>query len=391
MTEQIKHDGIGINKKEKRKKTLSYFIIFLLLMAFVTTLYWFFFIRGYEKTEDAYVAGNQVMISSQVNGNVAKIKVENMDFVHVGDVLLELDDTDLKLNFEQAQDTLASTVRQIEQLGFTVKQLQAILNAKSTALSKAKGDLQRREQLAKTGSIDKETLQHAKEAVAIAQADWEATQNQLAANQALLKDLPLREQPEVKKAVSALKLAWLNLQRCKIMSPVEGYVARRNVQVGQKVAVGSPLMAVISSQQMWVDANFKETQLKKMRIGQPVKLTFDFYGDDIEFEGKVSGIEMGTGSAFSILPAQNATGNWIKVVQRVPVRIVLDAEQIKQYPLRLGLSAIAEVNVNNEEGKTLRDSRADEVLYQTTVLDYDFSPVNQLVEEIIQANTHLGE
>lgn len=373
---------------KKRKKALAYFVTILLILAVIAGLYWFFFVRNYEETEDAYVAGNQVMISAQVSGNVRQIKVDNMDFVHAGDVLLVLDDTDLKLNFAQAQDNLASAVRQIEQLGFTVKQLQAILNAKLTALNKAKGDLQRREQLAKTGSIDKESLQHAKEAVALAEADWQATQNQLAANQALLKGLPLREQPEVKKAVSALTLAWLNLQRSQVLSPVEGYVARRSVQVGQKVAAGSPLMAVVSTQQMWLDANFKETQLRKMRIGQPVKVVFDLYGDDVKFDGKVSGIEMGTGSAFSLLPAQNATGNWIKVVQRVPVRIDLDPEQMKKYPLRIGLSANVEVNVAETQGEVLRKPRPNDVLYQTQTLDYDLRPVNELAEKIIQENSN---
>ncbi|MEE3607488.1 EmrA/EmrK family multidrug efflux transporter periplasmic adaptor subunit [Avibacterium paragallinarum] len=373
---------------KKRKKALAYFVTILLILAVIAGLYWFFFVRNYEETEDAYVAGNQVMISAQVSGNVRQIKVDNMDFVHAGDVLLVLDDTDLKLNFAQAQDNLASAVRQIEQLGFTVKQLQAMLNAKLTALNKAKGDLQRREQLAKTGSIDKESLQHAKEAVALAEADWQATQNQLAANQALLKGLPLREQPEVKKAVSALTLAWLNLQRSQILSPVEGYVARRSVQVGQKVAAGSPLMAVVSTQQMWLDANFKETQLRQMRIGQPVKVVFDLYGDDVKFDGKVSGIEMGTGSAFSLLPAQNATGNWIKVVQRVPVRIDLDPEQMKKYPLRIGLSANVEVNVAETQGEVLRKPRPNDVLYQTQTLDYDLRPVNELAEKIIQENSN---
>lgn len=373
---------------KKRKKALAYFVTILLILAVIAGLYWFFFVRNYEETEDAYVAGNQVMISAQISGNVRQIKVDNMDFVHAGDVLLVLDDTDLKLNFAQAQDNLASAVRQIEQLGFTVKQLQAMLNAKLTALNKAKGDLQRREQLAKTGSIDKESLQHAKEAVALAEADWQATQNQLAANQALLKGLPLREQPEVKKAVSALTLAWLNLQRSQILSPVEGYVARRSVQVGQKVAAGSPLMAVVSTQQMWLDANFKETQLRKMRIGQPVRVVFDLYGDDVKFDGKVSGIEMGTGSAFSLLPAQNATGNWIKVVQRVPVRIDLDPEQMKKYPLRIGLSANVEVNVAETQGEVLRKPRPNDVLYQTQTLDYDLRPVNELAEKIIQENSN---
>lgn len=375
-------------QKTKRKKAFGIFFFILIITTALTALYWFFFLKDYQSTEDAYVNGNQIMISSQVAGNVRQINVENMDFVHAGDVLLELDDTDYQLSFSQAQNTLASAVRQISQLGYTVKQLEATVQANQTALTKAQGDLARREQLGKSGAIDKESLQHAREAVMTAEANLKAVKNQLAANKSLLMNVPLKEQPEIQKAISSVKQAWLNLQRTKITSPIDGYVARRSTQVGQKVAVGSALMAVIANDQMWVDANFKETQLKNMRIGQPVKLSFDLYGHDVKFDGKIEGIEMGTGSAFSLLPAQNATGNWIKVVQRVPVRISLDPQQITRYPLRIGLSTLVEVNIADTKGEMLSQQKRTAPLYATNTLSYDESAVENLIEKIIRDNTN---
>ena len=379
---------LASEQKTKRKKAFGIFFFILIITTALTALYWFFFLKDYQSTEDAYVNGNQIMISSQVAGNVRQINVENMDFVHAGDVLLELDDTDYQLSFSQAQNTLAGAVRQISQLGYTVKQLEATVQANQTALTKAQGDLARREQLGKSGAIDKESLQHAREAVMTAEANLKAVKNQLAANKSLLMNVPLKEQPEIQKAISSVKQAWLNLQRTKITSPIDGYVARRSTQVGQKVAVGSALMAVIANDQMWVDANFKETQLKDMRIGQPVKLSFDLYGHDVKFDGKIEGIEMGTGSAFSVLPAQNSTGNWIKVVQRVPVRISLDPQQITRYPLRIGLSTLVEVNIADTKGEMLSQQKRTAPLYATNTLSYDESAVENLIEKIIRDNTN---
>lgn len=379
---------LAAEQKTKRKKAFGIFFFILIITTALTALYWFFFLKDYQSTEDAYVNGNQIMISSQVAGNVRQINVENMDFVHAGDVLLELDDTDYQLSFSQAQNTLAGAIRQISQLGYTVKQLEATVQANQTALTKAQGDLARREQLGKSGAIDKESLQHAREAVMTAEANLKAVKNQLAANKSLLMNVPLKEQPEIQKAISSVKQAWLNLQRTKITSPIDGYVARRSTQVGQKVAVGSALMAVIANDQMWVDANFKETQLKDMRIGQPVKLSFDLYGHDVKFDGKIEGIEMGTGSAFSVLPAQNATGNWIKVVQRVPVRISLDPQQITRYPLRIGLSTLVEVNIADTKGEMLSQQKRTAPLYATNTLSYDESAVENLIEKIIRDNTN---
>ena len=376
------------NKSQQRKKGLSIFILLLLLISIGSAAYWFFFIKGFEETEDAYVSGNQVMVSSQVAGNISKINVDNMDPVQAGDVLLELDDTNVKLSFEQAKSNLANAVRQISQLNYTVKQLKSAVRANEITLAQAQGNLNRRVQLVKDGAIDKESFQHAKEAVELAKANLTTSQNQLEANQALLLDGPLSEQPQIQSAVSNLKQAWLNLERTKIRSPIKGYVARRNAQVGQAVSVGGALMAVVTTDQMWLDANFKETQLTHMRIGQPVEIHFDLYGKDKTFNGKVVGIEMGTGSAFSLLPTQNATGNWIKVVQRVPVRIQLDPQQLAENPLRIGLSATVKVNISDSQGETLRNQAPSTTLYSTNVLQYDESAVNNLIESIIRDNSY---
>ena len=376
------------NKSQQRKKGLSIFILLLLLISLGSAAYWYFFIKGFEETEDAYVSGNQVMVSAQVAGNISKINVDNMDPVLAGDVLLELDDTNAKLSFEQAKSNLANAVRQVSQLNYTVKQLKSAVRANEITLAQAQGNLNRRVQLVKDGAIDKESFQHAKEAVELAKANLTTSQNQLSANQALLLDGPLSEQPQIQSAVSNLKQAWLNLERTKIRSPIKGYVARRNAQVGQAVSVGGALMAVVTTDQMWLDANFKETQLTHMRIGQPAEIHFDLYGKDKTFNGKVVGIEMGTGSAFSLLPAQNATGNWIKVVQRVPVRIQLDPQQLAENPLRIGLSATVKVNVSDSKGETLRDQAPSTTLYSTNVLQYDESAVNNLIESIIRDNSY---
>ena len=376
------------NKSQQRKKGLSIFILLLLLIAIGSAAYWYFFIKGFEETEDAYVSGNQVMVSSQVAGNISKINVDNMDPVQAGDVLLELDDTNAKLSFEQAKSNLANAVRQISQLNYTVKQLKSAVRANEITLAQAQGNLNRRVQLVKDGAIDKESFQHAKEAVELAKANLTTSQNQLEANQALLLDGPLSEQPQIQSAVSNLKQAWLNLERTKIRSPIKGYVARRNAQVGQAVSVGGALMAVVTTDQMWLDANFKETQLTHMRIGQSAEIHFDLYGKDKTFNGKVVGIEMGTGSAFSLLPTQNATGNWIKVVQRVPVRIQLDPQQLAENPLRIGLSATVKVNVTDSQGETLRNQARTTTLYSTNALQYDESAVNNLIESIIRDNSY---
>ncbi|MDG6881969.1 Inner membrane protein yibH [Phocoenobacter uteri] len=373
--------------QKTRVKALSLFSILLLLIVISGVIYWFFYQKDYQSTDDAYVSGNQIMITPKVAGNVVQINVEDMDLVRKGDVLVVLDEKDKKLALKQAETSLANAVRNVQQLSYNIKQLQESVKAKQIIFEQAKDDFIRRQKLAKTHSIDKESLQHSKDKMALTKADLQVAKNQLLANQSLLKNTPLLQQPTIQNAIISVKQAWLNLKRTQIVSPVEGYVARRSTQLGATVTTNSPLMAIIPKDQMWLEANFKETQLKDIRIGQPVKIELDLYGDDVEFEGKIAGISMGTGSAFSLLPAQNATGNWIKIIQRVPVRIELDPKDIQKYPLRIGLSAFAKVNTANQEGVTLRTHSRTEPLYATDSLNFDEKDIEQRILDIIEQNS----
>jgi len=198
----------------------------------------------------------------------------------------------------------------------------------------------------------------------------------------------LEDQPAVKQAATEVRNAWLALERTKIVSPITGYVSRRAVQPGAQISPTTPLMAVVPATNLWVDANFKETQLAHMRIGQPATVVSDIYGDDVKYTGKVVGLDMGTGSAFSLLPAQNATGNWIKVVQRLPVRIEIDAKQLEQHPLRIGLSTLVEVDTSNRDGQVLANQTRSEPIYESNAREISLEPVNTLINDIVRANAN---
>lgn len=375
------------NKKVTRKKSLILFFISLIVVTLVAILYYLLYIYGTETTDDAYVHGNQVAISSQVSGTVMQINVHNTLFVRQGDVLARLNPKDREIALNQAESQLADVVRKIHNLSFTVKKLQAGVAQKKILLAQAKADYLRQLHLNKTHATTALDLSHSKDAYESAKASLAMMENDLQANQALLLNTPLSAQPAVKNAISAVRNAWLNLQRTNILSPVDGYVVKRNVQVGESIEAGRPLMAVIPTDQMWIEANFKETQLKQMRIGQKARVILDFYGNNVKFDGTIEGIEMGTGSVFSLLPAQNATGNWIKIVQRLPVRIALDSTQITQHPLRLGLSATVSVDVSHPQGEVLAPAKPLQPLYQTKVLSYDEQHLNQRIEQIMQENS----
>ncbi|WKT00830.1 EmrA/EmrK family multidrug efflux transporter periplasmic adaptor subunit [Gallibacterium salpingitidis] len=388
MSENSEQDKKNAVRNKTRRKHLVSFVVLLLLISIISFVYWLFFVKDFTETDDAYVAGNIIQVSSQVSGSVSQLNTESTSLVKKGDVLVQLDDTDAKLALSQAKHTLADVVRKTSQLAFTEKQLTSLLSAKKIALKQAEEDLARRQSLNKTGAVSKEDFQHAVDAVTMAKSDLEATQEQLNATKALLLDTPIEQQPNVIQAADNVRQAWLNLQRTKVVSPVTGYVAKRSAQVGESIKAGSPLLAVVPLDQIWIDANFKETQLKNIRLGQPVTVVFDLYGDNVEFDGKVVGIDAGTGSAFSLLPTQNATGNWIKVVQRLPVRIELDPEQVQKYPLRIGLSATVEVNTSDSSGAVLPTDSKAETRYATDTLNYDLAPINQEIIEIIQQNSH---
>lgn len=373
-------------KKRQRKFWLLLLTFIFVIIGVAYLVYWFLVLRHHQETDDAYVAGNQVQIMAQVSGSVNSVTFDNTDFVRKGDVLLTLDPTDAEQAFERAKTALADSVRQTHQLVINGKQYQANIALRKSELSKVENDLKRRIVLGNADAIGREELQHARDAVDNAKAALEVAVQQYNANQAMVLNTPLDKQPAVLQAAAQMRDAWMALQRTRIVSPITGFVSRRSVQVGAQISPGTPLMAIVAPDHVWVDANFKETQIANMRIGQEATVVSDLYGSDVVFKGKVVGIDMGTGSAFSLLPAQNATGNWIKVVQRLPVRIELDAQQVAEHPLRIGLSTLVKVDTTNLDGLVLSDTVRQKPLFETNALTLDLAPVNQMIADVIHAN-----
>ncbi len=329
------------------------------------------------------VQGNVVQITPQIAGTVSKIFADDTDLVKSGQTLVALDPTDTKVAVDQAEAELAQTVREVRTLYTSHKQSDANLAQRQVELTRAEDDVVLRRKLALTGTISKEELRHAEATYDAARAAVDAAKEQLSAGQALTDGTSVRKHPNVQRASAHLRELLLAMQRTSLLSPVNGQIAKRTVQVGQRVSPGMPLMAVIPLDQLWVDANFKEGQLRKMRVGQPVSLTADLYGSSIKYTGKVVGMGAGTGGAFALLPAQNATGNWIKVVQRVPVRISLDPVQLAEHPLRIGLSVRAEVDLHEQNGNQLGTPK------EATSYSFD-TPADNLararIEAIIESN-----
>lgn len=383
---EIQNPQPPANKKKKRKTALIFLAVLFILIGIAYLVYWFMVLRHYQETDDAYVAGNQAQVMAQVSGSVNKVWFDDTDFVKKGDVLVTLDKTDAEQAFEKAQTALATTVRQTHQLIINGRQYQATIDLQKTALEQAQSDLKRREPLGAANLIGREDLQHARDAVATAKAQLDVALQQYNANQAMVLNTSLENQPAVKQSAAELRDAWLALQRTEVVSPVDGFVSRRSVQVGSQITSTTPLLAIVPSTNLWVDANFKETQLAGVRIGQPATVTSDIYGDDVVYHGKVVGLDMGTGSAFSLLPAQNATGNWIKVVQRLPVRIELNPDEVAAHPLRIGLSTLVKVDTQNKEGAVLAGAVRPQAAYESNALAIDLAPVNQMITAIVRAN-----
>lgn len=365
----------------KRRRALTALAAVVVVAGGGWGLYEWLVASHYEDTDNAYVQGNVIQITPQVTGTVLSIMADDTDFVKAGQPLVQLDPADAKLALAQSEAALGQAVRQVRTLyannGSLAAQVtlkQADIARAQSDIARAQDDLKRRQALTGNGAVSKEELNHsetalanAKSALAAAQAGVASAREQLASNQSLTEGTSVEQHPNVLAAAAKVRESWLAVQRVALPAPVDGYVAKRTVQLGQRVAAGTPMMSIVPLNQLWVDANFKEVQLRNIRIGQPVKLTADLYGKKVEYDGKVAGLGVGTGAAFALLPAQNATGNWIKVVQRVPVRIALDAEQLKASPLRVGLSMDAEVDVTDKAGKALADAPRSTAFAQTQV------------------------
>ena len=398
----------------RRKKALTTLAAVVVLGALGWGAYEWLVASHYESTDNAYVQGNVIQITPQIGGTVMAILADDTDFVKAGQLLVKLDPADARVALEQAEANLAQAVRQVRTLyanngtlGAQValreadaSRSQSDITRAQSEVARAEDDLARRQSLSGNGAVSGEELNHAKTTLAnarsalaaaqagsvAAQASIRAAREQLTSNQAMTDGTSVENHPSVLAAAAKVREAYLATQRVALPAPVDGYVAKRTVQLGQRVAAGTPMMSIIPLDQVWVDANFKEVQLRNIRLGQPVKLTADVYGKKVEYTGKVAGLGVGTGAAFALLPAQNATGNWLKVVQRVPVRVALDASQLKDNPLRVGLSMDAVVDISDKNGKTLAEAPRDGALAQTQVYATQDAGAQREVQRIISAN-----
>jgi membrane fusion protein, multidrug efflux system len=385
MTTTTQNDKLA-TKLSTRWRALGAVLGTTLLIAVGFTIYWAQVLRYRMSTDDAYVNGNIVQITPQISGTVVAIGADDTQFVKAGQSLVRLDQSDAKVALDQAEAQLARAVRDVRNLFATTAQLEATVQARATDVAAAQSDLSRREHLGASGAVSGEELRHAMDAARAAQANLLAAQQQLAANRARVDNTTLQDHPEVRDAAAAVRNAYLTLSRTQLPAPVAGFVARRNVQLGQRVEPGAALMAVVPLDQVWVDANFKEPQMARMRVGQPVTLTADLYGGHIVYHGRVAGFGAGTGAAFSLLPAQNATGNWIKIVQRVPVRVSLDPRELAAHPLQIGLSMKAEVDVRNGDGERLPQLASAAGAWSTDVFGAGNALADARVQAIIAAN-----
>ena len=331
------------SKSSAREKVFRLFFTLLLICAVCYGVYWFLYLDHYQSTDDAYVAGAQVQVTAQTEGTIAAVLVLDTQAVKAGDALFRIDSSDQKIALEKADIDLVKAYYSVKIAILTVQQ-------RKQDLDRAQMDYQRRLALKGDASVsqdevDRIKLQYQNAQVAYQQAMTAAENN---------TDISKADQhTDVLKAVNMVRQAYLSLERTNILSPVNATVAKRSAQLGQRVAAGTPAETLVMNQNIWIDANFKEDQLRKMRIGQPAVVETDIYGSHIKYRGKVAGFAPGTGSTLALLPPQNATGNWVKVVQRLPVRIELDKEQLSASPLNVGLSITANVDVSDTAGKPL--------------------------------------
>ncbi|WP_374257708.1 efflux RND transporter periplasmic adaptor subunit [Aquabacterium sp.] len=396
----VDNTALKMDAQTRRKKGLKAVALVVALAGAGYAAYYHFVSSHYEHTDNAYVQANIVQITPLVGGTVLTIGADDNDRVKAGQVLVKLDAADAQVALDQAQAQLAQTVREVRTLFANNATLTAQISLRQADVDKARTevarlqeDVTRRTPLLATGAVGKEEYNHAtaqlnasRSALAAAESALAAAREQLASNQSLTEGTSVSQHPNVARAAARVREAYLALHRVDLVAPVDGYIAKRSVQLGQRVQAGAPLMALVTLDQPWVDANFKESQLKNVRIGQEATLTADVYGQKVVYHGTVSGLGAGTGAAFSLLPAQNATGNWIKIVQRVPVRIALDAAEVKAHPLRVGLSMEVELDVSKQDGPMLAASPRQGVVAQTTVYDNQQRDAETLVHRIIQSN-----
>ncbi|HEX4619101.1 MAG TPA: HlyD family efflux transporter periplasmic adaptor subunit [Steroidobacteraceae bacterium] len=381
---------VATRLQQRRRTWLTILAVAVGVIALATLAWWWLYASRYQSTDDAYVAGDLVGVMSQVSGTVVSIGADETDRVQAGQELVRLDATDYRIALQEAEQQLARAVRQVHTVFANRDELTALVAQRRADLERAQADLARRRGLTASGAVSAEELGHAQDAVNAARDALTAAQKSLAAGTALVGRTGVADNPEVRAAATQVERAWLNVQRTSVRAPVSGYVARRAVQLGERIAPGTALLAIVPLERLWVEANFKEVQLDRMRIGQPARVIADLYGGQVEYHGTVEGLGLGTGAAFALLPAQNATGNWIKVVQRVPVRVTLDPRELEKHPLRVGLSTRVRVAVHDSSGSQLAAAPRREPVLATAAYDTDLSGIRARIAEIVRDNTGAG-
>jgi membrane fusion protein (multidrug efflux system) len=357
----------------------------VLVAAIAYGVYWLLYSRYFESTDDAYVSGNVVTITSKENATVLALHADNTQTVKQGQLLIEMDPAIPAVNLQAAQANLARTVRNVRAQFSKSDSGSAQVNQARVALAQAQDDYARRQKAFATQSVSGEELAHARDAVASAQAALNNASGGLQQTNATIEGTDVAHNPDVLSAEAQLRAAAIVFGHMRIIAPLDGVIAQRTVQAGQQVAAGTPLMAVVPLSDVWIDANFKEVQLARMRVGQPVTVKADIYGGSVTYHGHIEGLGAGSGSAFALLPPQNASGNWIKIVQRVPVRITLDRQELADHPLRVGLSVTADVDVRDESGPMITTSVGPGVTRANT--GEDSGPVaDQLIAKILREN-----
>ena len=370
----------------KRRRILLLIAVIFIVIGVLWAAYWVLVLDKREKTDDAYINGNRVVISAQVSGTVVAVLADDTQLVNAGQVLVKLDPTDAQTALSRAASALGSAVRQVRQQKATAGQYDSEIETRKLELSRAQIDLAKREPLVADQAIAGEEVRHAEESVHLARAALAQAERQSLSAHALVDGTPVESNPTVLQAKDAYRDAWIAAQRNAVVAPVSGYVAERSVQLGQHIQAGEALMTVIPLHALWVDANFKEVQLRNLRIGQKTEVRSDLYGGSFIFHGHVEGMSAGTGAAFSLLPPQNASGNWIKVVQRVPVRILIDDNDLIKSPLRVGLSATVTVDTTSREGPVLAMQANDKPVGDTQVYTQDLEKANAEADAVVRRN-----
>lgn len=373
----------------RRRKALALLLTVFGSVGLAWFLWWFFIAQYRADTDNAYVAGNIVQVTPQTSGTVKAVNVNNTDRVKAGQLLAQLDETDAQVALQSAEAALADAVRSVRGLYASTNQSDAGVAQMRAELENARTEYQRLSNPRTRQFVSAEALTAAKTTLQAAEAALQKAQAQREGAVGQTENTSIAEHPRVQSAAVQVRQAYLTLERTRILAPVTGDVAQRAVQVGARVVPGTPLMVVIPPEQMWVDANFKETQLDDVRIGQSAKLTADLYGSGVVYHGKIAGFAAGTGSAFALLPAQNASGNWIKIVQRIPVRIELDPAELQQHPLRIGLSVRVEVDTHDRSGAIVAEGSGKDkaTLSSTDVFTLQSKAADAEIARIIAANS----